>query len=606
MLKACRFGVFAIICAFLISFLVNANAQPFSYQPNFTQNPKSLNSANSYEIIVKQELAKFFSPGTFVVDINILQGSIEVIKPSNKPNIKKKMGRLPGMPVLPKSIEESTPTDTNTNYVFSIEEVDYLDVSVLVDTTFNDTDLDFIKSLVRSVIPIDETKGDIVKVKRAVFPKSQEQNFLDRQIAASAPARAEPKQQPDYTQPNTTNNNQEKKDDTQNILLYALLFLLVICLVIIVFVVFLLYRRTKQNNPIVNKEEKPEEKKNKDAELNLVYPRDEIKASPQTEDIINYEFNRQHVITSVISNPKDVAAMLEAWMLTNPEEGKLRAANALNAVNPKLLNFIKPYLSENVYTDLYHAINNGQLNAYTDKYQEARDFSKELLSINSDHEKNEELFEFLNQITDAQVIHILKDEDDNLSSILIAQLDSRRSKNILGMMDINRRSSIIMKMSKIDLISSSIYKEVATYFSKKAIEVKGMQNVAFDGLQSILDIIDQMQDEDQEQLIGSIASQDLELANNIKQQFIGFKNIVYLTDVQLEAALRDIDTDTIVAALTGASSAIQNKVIAQRPSREQVLIKSELDNANPVSPETRDASRKKIIDSIRKVLKIIA
>lgn len=611
MRKAYRYSVIILyLCAIVM--IVNlqlSHAQPFSYQPNFNQNPKTLNSANSYEVIVKQELAKFFSPGTFVVDINILQGSIEVIKPSNKPNIKKKMGRLPGMPVLPKSIEETTPTDTNSNYVFSIEEVDYLDVSVLVDTTFNDTDLDFIKSLVRSVIPIDETKGDIVKVKRAVFPKPQELNQSDRVIQTSPTTKSEPNPYPNYNLPNTDNNSKEKEDNTQSILLYALLFILLICLVIIVFVVFLLYRRSKQNNNTATKEEPKEEKKQEkkqENELSIVYPRDEIKSSPQTEDIINYEFNRQHVITSVISNPKDVASMIEAWMLTNPEEGKSRAANALNAVNPKLLNFIKPYLSEKVYTELSQAINNTQLNSYTDKYQEARDFSKELLSINTEHEKNEDLFEFLNQITDAQVIHMLKDEDDNLSSILLAQLDSKRSKNILGMLDINRRSSIIMKMSKIDLISSSIYREVAGYFSKKAVEVKGMQNVAFDGLQTILDILDQMQDEDQDQLIGSIASQDLELANNIKQQFVGFKNLVYLTDVQLEAALRDIDTDTIVAALTGATAAIQNKVIAQRAAREQTLIRSELEGTNPVSPETRDASRKKIIDSIRKVLKTIA
>jgi len=608
MCKDCRFSVISIyLCVlFMFIFIKNTSAQPFSYQPNFNQNPKTLNSANSYEVIVKQELAKFFSPGTFVVDVNILQGSIEVIKPSNKPNIKKKMGRLPGMPVLPKSIEETTPTDTNSNYIFSIEEVDYLDVSVLVDTTFNDTDLDFIKSLVRSIIPIDETKGDIVNVKRAVFPKQQESN---QAISTPTPTLSNPNanQPPAYNPPNTENKTDDSGKLDQNILLYALLFILLICLVIIVFIVFLLYRRSKQNNNSnLNDDTKQEKKSNKEDELSIVYPREELKSSPQTEDIINYEFNRQHVITSVISNPKDVASMLEAWMLTNPEEGKLRAANALNAVNPKLLNFIKPHLSDKVYTELSQAINNGQLNSYTDKYQEARDFSKELLSINTEHEKNEDLFEFLNQITDAQVIHMLKDEDDNLSSILLAQLISKRSKNILGMMDINRRSSIIMKMSKIDLISSSIYKEVAGYFSKKAVEVKGMQNVAFDGLQTILDILDQMQDEDQDQLIGSIASQDLELANNIKQQFVGFKNLVYLTDVQLEAALRDIDTDTIVAALTGSTAAIQNKVIAQRAAREQTLIRSELDGTNTISPEVRDLSRKKIIDSIRKVLKTIA
>ncbi len=293
MRKDYRFSVISIyLCALLtFVFFQNSTAQPFSYQPNFNQNPKTLNSANSYEVIVKQELAKFFSPGTFVVDINILQGSIEVIKPSNKPNIKKKMGRLPGMPVLPKSIEETTPTDTNSNYIFSIEEVDYLDVSVLVDTTFNDTDLDFIKSLVRSIIPIDETKGDIVRVKRAVFPKPQESNqIIPAPVAAQS--KPDPNQYPTYNSQPTENKAAETEKPEQNILLYALLFILLICLVIIVFVVFLLYRRSKQNNNNSNSNDdsKEEKKSNKEDELSLVYPREEIKSSPQTEDIINYEF----------------------------------------------------------------------------------------------------------------------------------------------------------------------------------------------------------------------------------------------------------------------------------------------------------------------------
>ncbi len=255
MRKDYRFSVISLyLCALLtFVFIQNSTAQPFSYQPNFNQNPKTLNSANSYEVIVKQELANFFSPGTFVVDINILQGSIEVIKPSNRPNIKKKMGRLPGMPVLPKSIEETNPTDTNSNYVFSIEEVDYLDVSVLVDTTFNDTDLDFIKSLVRSVIPIDETKGDIVKVKRAVFPKPQESN---QAIAAPIPTQIKPEanQYPNNNPPITEEKNTETDKTDPNILLYALLFILLICLIIIVFVVFLLYRRSK--HPCLRKQDR--------------------------------------------------------------------------------------------------------------------------------------------------------------------------------------------------------------------------------------------------------------------------------------------------------------------------------------------------------------
>lgn len=600
---------FSLLCCFAI--IEHANSQSFLYQPKTGQNPEPLNQANNFEIVVRQELTKFFAPSTFLVDINMLQGNVEVIKPTASTKRKKSLQRLPGMPVLPKGYQDSE-VDTSKNYTYSIEEVDYLYVNVIVDTTYSNSDIDFINSLIRSIIPIDETKGDIVKIKRSVFPKGPEDLNAKNNSTPANPVpnylqQREPEQKPVVQQPV---ENKTEKARADNTLLYVFVILLILCFIIIVFVTYLLYRKSKDSDKKSKTDEDTKLIGNNanPNDLNIIYPNgnDSGGGNYQTEDIINYEFNRQHVITSVISNPKEVASMFETWMLTNPDEGRVRAANALNAVNPKLINFLRPFMSDNAYSELNQAISNHQLKSHNDKYQEARDFSKELLSLNAEPDRNEDLFEFLNQITDSQIIHMIKEEDDNLSAILLAQLESKRSKNVLSMIEINRRSSILMKMSKIDFISSSIYREVATYFSKKAIDVKGMKNVAFDGLQSILDILDQMQDEDQDQLISTIASQDLELANNIKQQFVGFKNVVYLTDLQLETALRDIDTTTIVNALTGISSHVQNKIIVQRPPREQSLIKAELESGNAVTPEDRDQARKVIIDSIRKTLKLVA
>lgn len=601
----------AFFYVFLIFVLIqNSSAQSFLYQPKAGQNAEPLNQANNFEIVIRQELTKFFAPSTFLVDINMLQGNVEVIKPTPSQKKKKTLQRLPGMPVLPKGYQDNDNADTSKNYTYSIEEVEYLYVNVIVDTTYSNSDIDFINSLIRSIIPIDETKGDVVKIKRSVFPKGQESLADKSNVQAAIPAPnylPAPREPERAATPVVAPEKEEKAAD--NTLLYVFVVLLILCFIIIVFVTYLLYRKSKDNDKKPKTDEDPKLIAGGNGQdLSIIYPPGggDGANSYQTEDIINYEFNRQHVITSVISNPKEVAGMFETWILTNPDEGKVRAANALSAVNPKLLNFLRPFMAEQVYSDLNQAVSNHQLKSHNDKYQEARDFSKELLSLNAEPDRNEDLFEFLNQITDSQIIHMLKEEDDNLSAILLAQLESKRSRNVLGMIEINRRSSILMKMSKIDFISSSIYREVATYFSKKAIDVKGMKNVAFDGLQSILDILDQMQDEDQDQLISTIASQDLDLANNIKQQFVGFKNVVYLTDLQLETALRDIDTNTIVSALTGISTHVQNKIITQRPPREQSLIKSELESGNAVSPEERDLSRKKIIDSIRKTLKLVA
>ena len=74
-------------------------------------------------------------------------------------------------------------------------------------------------------------------------------------------------------------------------------------------------------------------------------------------------------------------------------------------------------------------------------------------------------------MTDQQILYLMKDESDEMISILLAQIVSERAGIVLQKMDEDKRISVLLKMGKINNIPISVYKKVASHFSKKALDV---------------------------------------------------------------------------------------------------------------------------------------
>ena len=75
------------------------------------------------------------------------------------------------------------------------------------------------------------------------------------------------------------------------------------------------------------------------------------------------------------------------------------------------------------------------------------------------------LFDFVDQLTDQQILHLMKDESEEMISILLAQVAGERAGVDLQKMD-DKRISVLLKMGKINNIPISVYKKVASHFQQ--------------------------------------------------------------------------------------------------------------------------------------------
>ena len=120
-------------------------------------------AAHYYEVVVKDELTKYYDDRTFLVDARgLLKGAAAEGSEERLDDIR----ALPGLPVLPDELRTDLP------FAGGKEEytIKYIDMEILMDTSYNDRDIEFVQKLVNMAANMNELRGDRLKIRSGVFP----------------------------------------------------------------------------------------------------------------------------------------------------------------------------------------------------------------------------------------------------------------------------------------------------------------------------------------------------------------------------------------------------------------------------------------------------
>ena len=483
-------------------------------------------------------------------------------------------------------------------------------VLVVMDTCYDSNALGFIDQLIRNSIPLDAANGDRLIVQSQVFPPSPNayQDFQKAGANVAALSQMPPQMMPQpQQQPPTINQTfpqNSKAEPTApgaaGLSLSAFLPYLAILLIIMVFAFVLLYLLLKP-------------KKNTKAEeaLQILHSKvEQLETAQKSPAINNQDENleqyarlaemRSYVTKEFISNKAKVADLFNNWVEEDERKGLQKIVNILKATNPKLLPFLNSHLSKDNYNYVEISLDDTPTIVPEEQLKQIEEFKKEINTLPSAPKtKERDIFHFLNQLNEQQIMFLIKEESEELAAIVLAQLPPKRSMGIIRDFDSTKQSIILQKMSSINDLSVAVYKEIASYFSAKAMAMNDMKYVSLDGLKTITGLLDTLPTGEQKKYIDELAGYDLDLARKIKERFITFEEIFEQEDVFLQRALEDVESVTIARALINADETIIEKLVNLRPKREQLLIKSEIDYNKDLALEEIEKARKIILDKLK-------
>jgi len=608
-----------------------------------------------FEIPIRTALGDYFPKESFLVDVKI--NLKEVFVPIEtkrtytaaeaKGQVDVQVDGLDAMPGLPFVPEEYGNRTTSVRDSLSgrgtkfkkVHEISTILVNVVLDDSYGQNDVDFVSALIRSVGKLNQFRGDQIIIESRKFPNSKknkagsgpngEFNAADSAAIAAAMMSSESQSEKSNAQTSVNERNsdsQSRVSRTDSVIISriekgagnsagdqlnewftspVILILMGFMLVNLLLLVYLLATRnqkTKVEMPEIDLSsitKSLEEIKNQKVEEKVV---EQVEEVPTVESQMRYESDKSYLTIQVISNSEAVGEVLVEMIESDVDNGALKAANSILSVNPGLLSSLKPIIGEENHHIIEQLLEDLPSLPEAARYKFARSFAYQVKAQLGGANLNGhygDIFNFMDQLTDSQLMHLFKNEQIDMIAIAMAQLHPERANKSLRTFEEEEQMAILVKMGRIGTLPISTYKQIATHFAQKALEIVNMKFVVADGVQRVIDVIDNLPAEDQDVYLDKIAMSDLDLATKVRSMFVTFSDIPSLDDSLLIKSLSGIDRKVIVLAMFGAEAEIVDKMMSIYASRERMIVRSQIDSLSDPEPESVEDARKDVLAAIR-------
>ena len=567
-----------------------------------------------YETLVKRSLSKYYDRTTYIVDARIIiSENLIPLEYHKVPKINPNIEHLPGLPVLPEELKDQRAIKSYNDDSLQVSKykkeyaIKFVEIDVLVDSSYSGADYEFIMDLVKMTANLDEFRGDKINIKTKSFPKKQNAFF---------PAQAQPdeevtdkKEEATAEEPMPMSPMEALKENIINQLPILLpLLVMFIFITLLLWMVLKYLKNIKKDGamapePVLAKEMVQEENISKaEAPKEAEAAEQSILKTPEVSGI------RTSILNSFVGNPETSSGVLSNWVESNPESGYRETAILVHAIDDRLIDILKPHFTvqqlKKVQIQLPHVIDTEEekivatLKKFKENYQTKLNNTKEEAEMS-------DIFNFLKQLTNQQLLHVLKDEQDGIVGLALAQLHPKQATQILQTFEGEKRAKILVSIGNINNIPVALYKEVADRLSGKALEVGNMKFVAADGVDSIIDVLSGLTMEGQEQYMHSITEMDFSLGQKIKRFFVTFTDMVNVPEGILQKVLQEMDRDELAIALVNAPDNVVQKVLKLFPERMQMMIQSGIETNAASTAEAIENARKKVVMALRSELREI-
>ncbi len=543
---------------------------------------------------LQNELLNYYDDHSFIVRANIELYRTRV-KPvvSELPDLptsllSKNVKKLPGLPAFPEPQQPRPQIQTQSTLSQTIEQffqesgyrIGKIAVNIMVDSSFTQDDLKFTYKMASIKAGLRVSRGDKVNIERLNFP-------VKPQVAKQ--------QQPDTAAALAGTNPQSFWDKYESSMIPLLIGLLAIGLMY-----FALKKSlTSREQPNVTSQERVM------TETSARSPMQK-KAEEQKAQLENLEQQRSSVIDLLIGAPVAAADVFRNWISFSEESGIERTAIVFKTISPQLLNVIEPHLKIED-SDKIRLVMEEQLPDEIEPSVQAKIFKQfehdlKIQSLkNSQERKEKDVFGFLHQLTDHQILHLVKSMDHGLGSVIIAQLPAEQGASMLKRMDESTRKKILASISKLEKIPAHIYEQVARKIAQKAQKISQMKYITADSVETVVNLLEQFDESTQQEVFDYLKCSDLNFAERVHSRFIQFADILNLPGDELRDTLRYMDREVIATSLVDIDESDIERIISVLPEKMAEMVRSSLEMKKNIPASEVEQAKRTIVREVRNV-----
>lgn len=209
--------------------------------------------------------------------------------------------------------------------------------------------------------------------------------------------------------------------------------------------------------------------------------------------------------------------------------------------------------------------------------------------------------ESLKWMDSAAVAELIRNEHPQVIATILVHLDRDQAGEVMGHLADRLRNDVVLRIATLDGVQPVAIKELNDVLTKLLSGNANMRKTAMGGIRTAAEILNFMPTIQENAVIESVREHDADLAQKILDEMFVFEDLLDIDDRGVQLLLREIQSESLIVALKGASDGLKEKVFKNMSQRAAEMLREDLEAKGPVRVSEVESEQKEILKIARRL-----
>ena len=199
------------------------------------------------------------------------------------------------------------------------------------------------------------------------------------------------------------------------------------------------------------------------------------------------------------------------------------------------------------------------------------------------------------------VADLIKNEHPQIIATILVHLDHDQASDILNQFTERLRNDVVLRIATLEGIQPGALKDLNEVMLRILSGSANIKKAAMGGVRPVAEILNFMGTANETSVVDAIREYDPDLAQKILDEMFVFENLNDLDDRAVQLLLREIQSDSLILALKGASPELREKIFKNMSQRASEMLREDLEARGPVRVSEVESEQKEILKIVRRL-----
>lgn len=199
------------------------------------------------------------------------------------------------------------------------------------------------------------------------------------------------------------------------------------------------------------------------------------------------------------------------------------------------------------------------------------------------------------------VADLIKNEHPQIIATILVHLEHDQASEILNRFTERLRNDVVLRVATLEGIQPAALRELNEAMMRILSGSANVKHTARGGIRAVAEILNFIGTANETSVVDAIREYDPDLAQKILDEMFVFENLMDIDDRSIQLILREVQSDSLILALKGASPDLREKIFKNMSQRAAEMLREDLESKGPVRLSEVEAEQKEILKIVRRL-----